>query len=592
MPLLLKTLLMSMSLVGLSACGGGETTPTDSDDFFVPPVVGEVSDDIFDSNRVIQVVVNMPAADFAQMRDEGRTLSSIMSACPNPDFEYTDFNATVNIDGDQVGNVAIRKKGFLGSISGARPSIKLNFDTHVQGRTFKGMKRMTLNNDRQDPSHSHQCMAYDLYRAAGLVAPRCNLANVIINGENLGIYSQVESIKKPFLELNYGDKSGNLYEAQMADFGEHLNDKFELKTNKTLNDRGDLNLLSDLLLNDGLSDEAFVAALGSVIDLPEFVKFWAVEALIGHWDSATGNVNNFYIYHDPTDDLFHFIPWGTDGAFTRDNPFQANSGPLYRNMSIASRLFEISSTQQQYFDAINDLLLNHWNEADLLVKLEDIQTLSGAPAGKYSHMQAFLSGDIDEGIASQRQLLTSAMQGDVSQNTYLLSDEASTCEFPQATTSLSANFESKTPFDGGSFTFTNELGVQVTASMDILALAPGAVKPDALVHVLDESTEPGVVALTLVGAGPAPLYLDSYVLQVFVEAPSYKTGSVDLQGIVNNVMLFKVTDANATPVGLQLISAGSSGTITIEQSGDGINTAIKGSVTAQMGFIVAPDNAQ
>jgi len=189
-------------------------------------------------------------------------------------------------------------------------------------------------------------------------------------------------------------------------------------------------------------------------------------------------------------------------------------------------------------------------------------------------------------------LLTSAMQGDVAQNTYLLPDEASTCEFPQVTTSLGANFESKTPYDGGSFTFTNELGVQVTASMDILALAPGAVKPDALVHALDESTEPGVVALTLVGAGPAPLYLDSYVLQVFVEAPSYKTGSVDLQGIVNNVMLFKVTDANATPVGLQLISVGSSGTITLNQSGDGINTAIKGSIAAHMGFIVAPDNAQ
>jgi len=57
-------------------------------------------------------------------------------------------------------------------------------------------------------------------------------------------------------------------------------------------------------------------------------------------------------------------------------------------------------------------------------------------------------------------------------------------------------------------------------------------------------------------------------------------------------MLFKVTDANATPVGLQLISVGSSGTITIEQSGDGINTVIKGSIAAQMGFIVAPDNAQ
>ncbi len=589
---LTSRLFISLSILAISGCGGGDTTPTDSDDFFVAPIVGEVSEDIFDAERLIQVTVNMPAADFSRMRGEARTLSSVMSGCPNPDFEYTDFSATVNIDGDQVDNVAIRKKGFLGSISDARPSIKLNFDTHVEGRTFKGMKRMTLNNDRQDPSHSHQCMAYDMFRAAGLVAPRCNLARVTVNGEDLGVYSQIESIKKPFLERNFADKGGNLYEAQVADFGEHLNDKFELKTNKTLNDRSDLTLLSDLLANDGLSDEAFVAALGGVIDLPEFIKFWAVEALIGHWDSATGNVNNFYIYHDPTDDLFHFIPWGTDGAFTSVNPFKPYSGPLYRNMSIASRLFEIASTQQLYFDAINDLLLNHWNEPDLLAKLLEIQTLSGAPSASFSHMETFIAGNVDDDIASQRALLTRAMQGEVAQHTYLLADEVSNCEYPQTTSNLVANFESKSPYDGGSFTFTNELGIEVTASMDILALAPGAVKPDALVHVLDESSEPGVVALTLVGAGPAPLYLDSYVLQVFVEAPSYKVGGVDFQGIVSNVMLFKVTDANATPVGLQLISAGSSGSITLTQSGDGINTAIKGSITAKMGFITEPNYAQ
>jgi spore coat protein H len=586
-----KPVLMTLAVFWLSGCGSSDTTPTDSDDFFVPAIVGDVSEDIFDEERLIQVTVNMPDADFAVMRLEGRTLSSILSSCPASDFEYSDFSASVNIDGELVENVAIRKKGFLGSNSSVRPSIKLNFDTHVDGRTFKGMKRMTLNNDRQDPSHTHQCMAYDMFRAAGLVAPRCNLAQVIINGEDMGVYSQIESIKKPFLELNFADKTGNLYEAQIADFGIHLNDKFELKTNKTLNDRSDLTQLSDLL-NGSLTDDAFVAALGSVIDVPEFIKFWAVEALIGHWDSATGNVNNFYIYHDPTDDLFHFIPWGTDAAFTSENPFKPNSGPLYRNISIASRLFDIGSTRQLYFDAINDLLLNQWNEVELLAKLDTLQALSQAPDQTLEHMKTFISGDDSQGIISQRDLLLSAMNGEIDQTTYLLPDEANSCIEPQATTTLTASFESKSPYDSGSFTFIDELGVEMTASMDILAFAPGDVKPDALKHSISESTEPGVVTLILVGAGPAPTYTNSYVLVVSVESPDYVAGDHDFVGLGTNVTLLKVLSSDTDDVDLQLISSGSTGTISLTSAGDGINSAIKGSINAQLGHQVEPDNAQ
>jgi spore coat protein H len=589
---LASRLFIALSILGLSACGGGDTTPTDSDDFFVAPIVGDVSEDIFDAARLIQVTVDMPDVHFSQMREEGRTLSSVMSGCPASDFDYTDFSANVNIDGELIQNVAIRKKGFLGSISSARPSLKLNFDTHVDGRTFKGMKRMTLNNDRQDPSHSHQCMAYDMFRAAGLVAPRCNLARVTVNGEDLGIYSQVESIKKPFLERNFGDKGGNLYEAQVADFGEHLNDKFELKTNKTLNDRSDLAVLSDLLKNESLSEDEFITMLGGVIDLPEFIRFWAVEALIGHWDSATGNVNNFYIYHDPTDGLFHFIPWGTDSAFTGKNPFKANSGPLYRNLSIAARLFDIASTRQQYFDAINDVLLHHWNEDELLAKLDRLQAISLASDDAVKPMKTFIAGDDSLSVISQRELLQSAMLGNVAQTVYLLPDELSNCVEPQVTTNLVANFESKSPFDAGSFTFINEVGTQITASMDILALAPGVVKPDALIQSLNEASEPSVVGITLVGAGPAPFYLNSYVLQVLVETPDYVVGDHDFVGIATNVLLFKVLDANSTPVRLQLISAGSTGTINLTAAGDGINSAISGSINAKMGHITEPQNAQ
>ena len=585
----IKPLLTSVSaLVFCVACGSGSTTETDGSDFeapddgerefVVPEVIGEVSDDVFDRSRLIQVYMDMPDADFAQLRSEGRTLNTALSECPSSDFEFTDFKATVNIDGTQMDNVAIRKKGYLGSISSSRPSIKLNFDTHDDGRTYKTMKRMTLNNDRQDPSHTHQCMAYDLYRAAGLVAPRCNLAHVVINGEDLGVYSQVESIKKPFLERNYDDKGGNLYEGQVADFGSHLNDKFELKTNKTENDRSDLSELSNILAMD---DENMLANLPSKLALDEFITYWAVETLIGHWDSATGNTNNYYIYHDPTDDLFHFIPWGTDAAFTGVNVFKPNGGPLYKNLSIASRLYAIDETRQKYFNEINKLLTDHWNEADLLAKVDAIREVSGAPEEADDAMKVFIAGHEGLGYRSQRTRLESAMNGlEPEQTEYLLEDVAQDCDEPAPTTALTANFHSN---GTGSFTFTNAQGETIVASMNLVTFAG----TDSLIYKLDESTLPSVVNLTLIGAGAPPLY-QPYALQVFIESPSYTPGDHALHGIVTNMMLFKAFTDTSIPI--IYMGAGSTGTISLELAGDGsADSPIKGSINATIGILDISD---
>ena len=76
-------------------------------------------------------------------------------------------------------------------------------------------------------------MAYALFRAAGLVAPRCNHAHVVVNGQDLGIYTHVEAIKKPFLARHFTSDDGNLYEGNArADFAPALQVRYERKTNE------------------------------------------------------------------------------------------------------------------------------------------------------------------------------------------------------------------------------------------------------------------------------------------------------------------------------------------------------------------------
>jgi spore coat protein H len=178
----------------------------------------DTSDELFEPQRLLQVDIQMDPAEFDTLRREGRHLPDVFSGCA-AGFEYSHFKATVSVDGEPLADVDIRKKGFLGSLSASRPSFKLNFDTHLPEQRLQSLKRMTLNNNRQDPSNTHQCISYQMFRDVGLPAPRCNFARVTMNGADLGIYSHVESIKEHFLRRNFADDLGNLYEAQFGDFG-------------------------------------------------------------------------------------------------------------------------------------------------------------------------------------------------------------------------------------------------------------------------------------------------------------------------------------------------------------------------------------
>ena len=255
------------------------------------------------------------------------------------EFEYSRFKATVSVDGKILEDVLARKKGFLGSLSASRPSFKLNFDELRPGRRHYGLERMTLNNNLQDSSNTHTCMAYELFREAGVAAPRCNFARVSINGKDLGIYSHVESIKKAFIGRNFGNDTGNLYEAQIADFGENLKENFQLKTNREINDRSDLSAVVSALT---ATDENLPSLLSQVVDLDAFITFWAAEAVIGHWDGSTSNANNYFIYNNPDNGLFYYIPWGTDAALEQDSLLS----PAPARYTVR-RIFHRASTKSQ-----------------------------------------------------------------------------------------------------------------------------------------------------------------------------------------------------------------------------------------------------
>ena len=358
----------------LGACGGGDDTPAGPDAGPAPDAAVDAAVDpseaLFPRDRLLDVRITLAPADWDTLRNQQPGPPEATCASQPGVEAYTYFRATVWIDGVQVSDVGVRKKGNLGSLSTTRPGLKVKANEYVMGQKIAGLKQLTLNNNRQDDTLISQCLGYGLFRAAGLPAPRCAFARVSVNGQDLGVYSHVESIRDEFLQRAFGDDTGHLYESG-GDFVPGGTGGYQPKTDDVPPDCSDLDSLTSAL---GATDAALADRVGAVLDLPEYLRFWAMEVVTDHWDGYANNRNNHFVYHDPTSDRLRFIPWGADSLFTeRQRTTRPQS--VYACGRLAWRLYKAPSTRAQYLAALRDVIADVWDEDTLVAEIDRLEAM-------------------------------------------------------------------------------------------------------------------------------------------------------------------------------------------------------------------------
>ncbi|MCX5747135.1 MAG: CotH kinase family protein, partial [Proteobacteria bacterium] len=374
------TLLVGAIVMGMG-CGGDPTAngvPDAGVDATPPDAYVDLSGPVFEPDHIVDVAITMAAADWDALRAQTRTVGSVIEGdclaqpIPSP---FTTFAAAITVDGTSFPNVGVKKKGFLGSLDPTKPSLKVKFDEFVSGAEYLGLEKLTLNNSHQDPSYVRQCLAYQTFAAAGIVAPRCNFAHVHVNGTDLGVYVNVESIDHNLTKKRYPDGTGPLYEGSLSDFRTTWVNTLDPKG---AGDRSDLAPLVAAL--ESATDANLVAAISPYLDVDRFMTYWAMELITNHWDGYANDRNNFFVYHDPTTGKLDFIPWGVDATFQPGatfGPLGATNGPVAIAAAgiLAHRLFAIPQTRQQILDRERSLLASLFDEAHLLAEITRMETL-------------------------------------------------------------------------------------------------------------------------------------------------------------------------------------------------------------------------
>lgn len=329
---------------------------------------------LFEPHRVLKIEVELDPKDWESVRRSGRDFGVLVENCeskrPTPDiFDYA--KAKIRIDGTLVEEVGVRKKGFLGSLSVARPSLKVKFNEYVKEQRFEGSRRLTLNNNFQDYATLRTCLAYEVFRAAKVPAPRCNYAIVQVNGEAMGVYTHVESIRKPFLRRHFGPKIGPLFESQAADFRKDMIRLFEPKLGEENPDYTNMLAVADALDKGG---DSLLKTVKELFDLDALINYWATESLVAHWDGYAGSKNNVYLYQAPSDGKMHLIPWGADTSFSVRGSLIGtppdDRKSVYLKASLVRGLYKIPEVRERYQARMQVLLDSVW-DAEALVRYLD-----------------------------------------------------------------------------------------------------------------------------------------------------------------------------------------------------------------------------
>lgn len=333
------------------------------------------NNEAFLQDEVAEIHITVSAADLSTLLGDSLFTDHHFPAV----FRYQSANFS-----DTLQSVGFRVRGNT-SRNAKKKGFKVSFNEYVVGQKFKGIEKMNLIGQHNDPSLLRYWTSLHLLQRYGLIASRTSFVKLYLNGNYRGLYLNVEHIDDEFLQKRFiDDDGGNLYKASWgADlnyWGSNPNSYrsvYELKTNKDSNDYSAFILFLDSLNN--ISDSDFPCYMERNFEVNHYLKTLATEILIGHWDGHAFNKNNFYLYRQPSNGKFVFIEYDLDNTFGIDwfgvdwtdrnlNNWHESNRPL------VERLLDVPY-YKDVFNAYLDTLLTDLDTSSLGTVLENKQDL-------------------------------------------------------------------------------------------------------------------------------------------------------------------------------------------------------------------------
>ena len=227
--------------------------------------------------------------------------------------------ANVILDGSAYDSVGIRYKGFSSvSVTRVKNPFNIKLD-YIRNQNHNGIEKIKLGNVIQDPSFVREVLSYEISRKY-MPASKANYAKVFINDVYWGLYTNVESVNKSFLNKHFGSKENTFFKCNPDNldlYGENANLGNSPGTDSTSyypyydikSDFGwtDLYNLIDTLNNSPNNIE-------KILNVDRTLWMHAINYSLINFDSYVGYAQNYYLYQDDNG-RFNPIIWDLNMSF-------------------------------------------------------------------------------------------------------------------------------------------------------------------------------------------------------------------------------------------------------------------------------------
>ena len=352
-------------------------------------VTSAFSQSFYDVNSVQKIEIVFAESNWDQLLDQEKATT-----------ENYIMAKSVTINGQLFDSVGVKYKGNSTYKSNQiKNPIHIELDTY-KDHIYEAYTDIKLSNVYNDPSFVREVLSYQIL-GQYMDAPLSNYANVYINGNLIGLYTNSEAISKKFVNSRFGSKTNAFFKCNppagagpnttdypnlvfLGNDSTQYFDSYELKSNYGWNQL--------IELCDSLSNN--FSQIEKILDVDRALWMLAFNNILVNLDSYSGAfAQNYYLYKD---DFGRFIPivWDLNESFGR---FSMTGTINLNNTTSKQQMTHLLHENDATYPLIKQLLSNSMYKRMYLAHCKTILQENFANNNYFSFGQA-LQATIDADV--------------------------------------------------------------------------------------------------------------------------------------------------------------------------------------------------
>lgn len=367
--------------------------------------------------------VGLPKKDEPPKKSEADAKAADIHKNKGFGLEFPWVKGELEFDGRLIKDVGIRYKGnatYGVSQDTLKRPFRIDINHYVETQHLHGLNGFALGNNAFDPTRLHDALAYHVFRAAKVPASRTAFVTLSLSVADkydktyVGVYTMIEPVDKAFLRERFGSDKGMLLKPEriqgvpyLGEKWEAYNDKYSPKREPT--DAQKRRLIGFAKLIDQADDATFNRKIGEFLDVDAFLRFAAVNCVISNFDGFFAGAHNYFLYLNPKDDRFHFLPWDLDVTFgghpfiEGDQSDWSIARPYIGQNRLTERILAVNANDDLFRKHLRMLIDGPFSMKEMKASIDVMEAtiaaaiakepklVMGIPGGKQMGLRAFVA---------------------------------------------------------------------------------------------------------------------------------------------------------------------------------------------------------